>query len=159
MRHAAPMHDVGKIAIPDSVLLKPGGLDEAEWDVMRSHAALGAQLLSRSLSPLLQLGEIIAETHHERWDGAGYPNGLAGEAIPIEGRICAVVDFYDAVSMERPYRRAVPPQKVLEMMQQRSGTHFDPDVLKVFLEIQSDIAHIHAHERPHEIVDTSAAFD
>jgi putative two-component system response regulator len=147
MRHAAPMHDVGKIAIPDSVLLKPAGLDEAEWEVMRSHAALGAQLLSRSPSPLLQLGETIARTHHERWDGTGYPHGVGGEDIPIEGRICAVVDFYDAVTMERPYRKGVPAQEVLQMMEQRSGTHFDPRVLKAFFKIQIDIAHIHQHGR------------
>ncbi|MEX2466386.1 MAG: HD domain-containing phosphohydrolase [Gemmatimonadota bacterium] len=147
MRHAAPMHDVGKIAIPDSVLLKPAALDEAEWAVMRSHATLGAQLLSRSPSPLLQLGETIARTHHERWDGSGYPQGLQGENIPVEGRICAVVDFYDAVTMKRPYRPAVPRKEVLQMMAQRSGEHFDPDILKTFVAIQDEVVHVYEQGR------------
>ncbi len=139
--HAAPMHDVGKIAIPDRVLLKAGELDEHEWTIMRSHTTTGARLLSNSPSPILQLGETIALTHHERWDGTGYPHRLQRDEIPLEGRICAVVDFFDALTMDRPYRSAFPVPKVLEMMQEQSSRHFDPDVLEAFMGSLPDIEH------------------
>jgi putative two-component system response regulator len=132
VRHAAPLHDVGKLGIPDEVLLKPGKLDAAEWAVMRTHAELGARILSDSESPVIQMGQTIARSHHERWDGSGYPNGIAGEAIPIEARICAIVDVFDALTMDRPYRRAVDPETVLEMMKKDSGSHFDPQLLDAF---------------------------
>jgi len=142
VRHAAPLHDVGKLGIPDEVLLKPGKLDDAEWVVMRSHAALGARILSDSESPVLQMGQSIARSHHERWDGSGYPDGLAGEEIPLEARICAVVDVFDALTMDRPYRRAVDPSTVLEMMRKDSGKHFDPALLDAFFSRMSDIHEI-----------------
>jgi putative two-component system response regulator len=144
LRHAAPMHDVGKLAIPDHILLKPGKLDEAEWEVMRTHTTKGAELLAGSPSPLLQLGERIALTHHERWDGTGYPNGLRGEDIPIEGRLCAVVDFFDALTMQRPYRKAVPVGEVYRMMDEASGSHFDPYVHKTFTQQRAKIAEVRA---------------
>ncbi len=108
LRHASALHDVGKIGIPDNVLLKPGGLDPDEWRIMQSHTAKGAEILAGSTSPLIQMAEAIARTHHERWDGTGYPNGLAGEDIPLEGRICAICDVYDALGSKRPYKEAWP---------------------------------------------------
>ena len=142
LRHAAPMHDVGKLGIPDSILLKPGALTEDEWVVMRSHTTLGAELLSGSASPLLELGREIALSHHEHWDGTGYPEGLSRDAIPLSARVCAVVDFFDAVSMDRPYRPALSPDVVMGMMSERSGTHFDPRVLEAFMEHRVDMERI-----------------
>lgn len=139
LRHAATMHDVGKIATPDRVLLKPGKLDDDEWVVMQSHASVGGDMLAGSMSPELQMGEMIARTHHEKWDGSGYPAALAGDAIPVESRICAIVDFYDALTMDRPYRAAVPFDEVLEIMRGMGGTHFDPDLLDTFFEVFDDI--------------------
>lgn len=142
VRHAAPMHDVGKLGIPDQILLKPGRLDAAEWDVMRTHTTLGADLLAGSGSEVLQMGERIARSHHERWDGSGYPEGRAGEEIPIEARICSIVDFFDATTMDRPYRKAIPMDEVLGMMREGEGTHFDPDLLGLFFDHLDDLREI-----------------
>lgn len=144
VRHAAPLHDVGKLGIPDHVLLKPGKLDASEWAVMRTHTTLGSELLEGSDSNVIQMGQTIARSHHERWDGSGYPEGLSGAQIPVEARICSVVDFFDALTMDRPYRRAVPTKVVLEMMKEQSGKHFDPDVLSVFFANLSKITEIRA---------------
>jgi putative two-component system response regulator len=133
IRHAAPMHDVGKIGIPDAVLLKRGELDDVEIAVMRAHTRIGAELLSGSDSEVIQMGERIALCHHERWDGAGYPQGMSGEAIPVEARICAIVDFYDASTMPRPYRRARPAHEVIAQMTEDAGAHFDPALIDSFL--------------------------
>jgi len=132
--HAAPLHDVGKLGIPDHVLLKPGKLDDREWTVMRTHTTLGSEILAGSDSSVIQMGQTIARSHHERWDGSGYPQGLAGTDIPLEARICAVVDFFDALTMDRPYRRALDTDVVLGMMREEAGAHFDPDVLDVFFD-------------------------
>jgi putative two-component system response regulator len=145
--HAAPMHDVGKLGVPDSVLLKPGALDEREWEQMRAHPTMGAEILSGSTSPVIQLGAKIALTHHEKWDGSGYPHGLAGDAIPLEGRICSVVDYFDALTMDRPYRAALPRAQVLHMMREASGRHFDPKVLETFFAVIDDVATIQANHR------------
>jgi putative two-component system response regulator len=134
VRHAAPLHDVGKLGIPDHVLLKPGRLDDREWTVMRTHTTLGSQILAGSDSSVIQMGQTIAHSHHERWDGSGYPDGLAGTDIPLEARICAVVDYFDALTMDRPYREAMDTDVVLGMMRDQSGQHFDPDVLGVFFD-------------------------
>jgi putative two-component system response regulator len=147
IRHAAPMHDVGKLGVPDRVLLKPGKLDDAEWTLMRAHTTMGGQILSGSSAPVLQLGEKIALSHHEKWDGTGYPNGLRGEAIPFEGRICAVVDFFDALTMDRPYRKAVPNDEVIDMMKSMAEAHFDRGVLEAFLKSLGDIVDIQATHR------------
>jgi PAS domain S-box-containing protein len=130
---AAPLHDVGKIAIPDQLLLKPGALTAEEFDEMKRHTVLGAELLAGSASTVLQLGEQIALTHHERWDGSGYPKGLAGEAILIAGRIVAVVDAFDAMTNDRPYRAAFKTGDALAEIERCSGHHFDPDVAAAFL--------------------------
>ncbi len=132
LRHAAPMHDVGKIGIPDSILLKEGPLTKEEREVMQGHTLIGSQLLAGSNSELLRAGELIALTHHEKWDGTGYPHGLAGEAIPRWGRICALVDVFDALTSHRPYRRALSNAQALEILREGRGNHFDPDLLDAF---------------------------
>lgn len=134
IERAAPLHDVGKIAIPDQILLKPGPLDEREWEIMRSHTTIGARLLESSHSSLLEFARDIALTHHERWDGNGYPQKLAGERIPLAGRIVAVADFYDALSHDRPYRRHFEHAEVLAIIEKERGKHFDPDILDAFLQ-------------------------
>lgn len=132
--NASPMHDVGKIGIPDEVLLKPGKLEDDEWEIMRRHTTYGARILNGSPSELLQVGEVIAISHHEKWDGSGYPNGLKGEDIPLRGRICAVADVFDALTSKRPYKKAFPNEKAWEILREGRGTHFDPKVLDVFFE-------------------------
>ena len=144
IRHAAPMHDVGKIGIPDTILLKPGKLDVEEMTIMRSHTIIGAQILAGSRSEVIQMGERIALAHHERWDGRGYQNGITGEEIPLEARICAVVDVFDAISVDRPYRKAIPHDTVIDMMLEESGKHFDPDVLDAFMNSLEEIKEIQA---------------
>jgi PAS domain S-box-containing protein/putative nucleotidyltransferase with HDIG domain len=137
LRQAAPLHDVGKIGIPDSVLLKPGKLTPAEFDVIKSHTTLGARLLTGSGSPVLQMGTVIAESHHERWDGSGYPHGLAGEQIPLVGRIVAVADVFDALTHERPYKTAWSVDRAIEELKSGAGRQFDPRVVSAFLETRS----------------------
>ena len=132
---AAPLHDIGKIAIPDSVLLKPGKLTNDEFDLMKTHAATGAALLSQSRSPLMQRAEVIARTHHERFDGSGYPMKLAGENIPIEGRIAAVIDVFDALTHERPYKAAWTIEAAVAEICKCAGAHFDPRVVAAFREL------------------------
>jgi cyclic di-GMP phosphodiesterase len=132
LRHASPLHDVGKIGIPDAVLLKASRLDAAEWEIMKQHTTIGASILHGSPSEVLQMGETIALSHHERWDGAGYPQGLAEDAIPLVGRICAVADVFDALTTDRAYRPASTNTVVYEMMAAERGKHFEPRVLDVF---------------------------
>jgi putative two-component system response regulator len=142
--HAAPMHDVGKLGIPDNILLKAGPLTDDERRIMNTHTTIGAQILAGSTSPVIQMGERVALAHHEKWDGNGYPNRLAREEIPIEARICSVVDFYDALTMDRPYRKAVPGDEVVKMILSQVGTHFDPSVVEIFVDVRSDIEEIRA---------------
>lgn len=161
---AAPLHDMGKIGIPDAVLLKPGKLDETEFEIMRKHAeygcdivstinrdgwqdyishtSLGADLMCRDGSPLLRAASIIALTHHERWDGTGYPRRLKGEEIPIEGRITAVADVFDALSSKRPYKPALPWDECFRVMEENRGKHFDPRVLDAFMARRDEIMRI-----------------
>ena len=127
------MHDVGKIGTPDAVLLNPRKLDAEEWEIMKKHTVIGARILHGSPSPVLLAGEAIALSHHERWDGSGYPTGVSGEDIPLAGRICAVADVFDALSSNRHYRDALPNETVWEMIEAERGHHFDPCVLDVFL--------------------------
>jgi CHASE2 domain-containing sensor protein len=133
LRHAAVLHDVGKIGVPDRVLLKPGPLDGEEWRIMRTHAEIGASMLSGSPSPLVRLGEEIARTHHERWDGSGYPAGLRGEDIPIAGRICAICDVFDALRSRRPYKAPWTLEEALAEITRQRGRHFDPHLVDLFL--------------------------
>lgn len=124
--HAAPMHDIGKIGIPDSIMLKPGKLTEEEFAIMKKHPEIGAEILGEADSQLIALAKVVALTHHEKWDGSGYPKGLAGEDIPIEGRIVALADVFDALTSKRPYKDAWSVESSLEYIEKQSGIHFDP---------------------------------
>ena len=135
LRLAARLHDIGKVAIPDSILLKPGPLDDAEFEVMKTHTTVGARILSGSSSPLLRLAEEVALNHHERWDGAGYPNGLVGEDIPMSGRLCAVADVFDALTHDRPYKKAWTTADAVDFIRSESGTRFDPRVVDAFVRV------------------------
>ncbi|MBH9575471.1 HD-GYP domain-containing protein [Inhella proteolytica] len=133
LRQAAPMHDIGKIGVPDQVLKKPGPLTAEERVVMNGHARIGAEILGRSRIPLFQLAAEVALSHHERWDGSGYPDGLRAEEIPLCGRIVAVVDFFDALTMDRCYRPALGVEEAARMLHAQSGRAFDPRVVRAFL--------------------------
>jgi cyclic di-GMP phosphodiesterase len=134
IRLASQLHDVGKVAVPDSILLKRGKLTGEEFEVIKSHAETGFQMLSGSSSEVVQLGALIARTHHERWDGKGYPRGLAGEDIPPEGRIAAVADVFDALTSDRVYRSALPVGSAIELMYEERGAHFDPELFDAFVQ-------------------------
>lgn len=138
MRFAAPLHDVGKIAIPDSILLKEGPLSDDEFDLMKQHTTIGAQILAGGGSPLLRACEEIAATHHERWNGRGYPAGLAGEAIPLSGRVTALADVFDALTQRRPYKEAWSVEAAVEEIARERGAHFDPAVVDVFMGLSHD---------------------
>jgi putative two-component system response regulator len=131
IRHAAPLHDIGKIGIADSILLKPGRLRPDELAVMQTHTLIGSQILAGSRSRLLQMGEIIARTHHERWDGRGYPVGLAGADIPLAGRLTAVADVFDALNFSRPYKEAWPLDAALAEMELSAGRQLDPELVRI----------------------------
>lgn len=147
--NASPMHDVGKIGIPDQILLKPGKLNAEEWDIMKTHAQIGADLLAGDDSDLLTMAHDIALTHHEKWDGSGYPNGLEGEAIPLVGRIVALADVFDALTSERPYKRAWPVERAVELIGEESGRHFDPALAQRFLAVLPEIlAIMRQHAEP-----------
>jgi putative two-component system response regulator len=133
IRQTAPLHDVGKIGIPDAVLLKPGRLTPEELAVIQTHTTIGARILAGARSPLVAMAATIARSHHERWDGSGYPDRVAGTSIPIEARIVAVVDVFDALSHDRPYRKAWLPEKVRSHLEDGRGSHFDPELVDVFL--------------------------
>ena len=141
---AAPMHDTGKIGIPDSVLKKPGKLDAAEWVVMKKHSRIGHDILAKSKAPVFHMAAEIALRHHERWDGTGYPDGLAGDAIPESARIIAVADVFDALSMKRPYKDAWPLDKVVATLRESSGNHFEPRMVDSFIGILPQILEIQA---------------
>lgn len=130
--YASRMHDIGKLGIPDNILKKPGPLTPDEREVMNRHPELGWALLADADNPLFQLAAEVALTHHERWDGSGYPGGMAGEAIPLSGRIVAVADFFDALTMDRVYRPAFSDERALAMLGEASGHHFDPRVVTAF---------------------------
>jgi putative two-component system response regulator len=140
--YAAPMHDIGKIGVPDRILLKPGPLDADEWKVMKLHTTIGGKILSNSDSHVIKMAEQIALTHHEKWDGSGYPDGLKGSQIPLWGRISAIVDVFDALTNDRPYKKAFPIDESLEILKKSTGTHFDPEVSEAFFSIQKEILSI-----------------
>lgn len=139
IRLASPMHDIGKIAVADNILRKPGRLEPQEMVEMQRHPHIGFAMLSDSESDLLRLGADIALTHHEKWDGSGYPNGLAGEAIPVEGRIVGLADVFDALTSERPYKRAFDFDEAVEVLQQERGRHFDPVVVDTFIDLTEEM--------------------
>jgi putative two-component system response regulator len=133
IRLAAQMHDVGKVGVPKRILFKPGRLSRAEFDVVKTHAERGVEILGGCDAGLVWTAAVIAGTHHERWDGAGYPNGLAGHQIPIEGRIAAVADVFDALMSRRVYKPAYPIEQTLAVLSAGRGSHFDGDLVDVFL--------------------------
>ncbi|WP_024930285.1 two-component system response regulator [Methylophilus sp. OH31] len=137
--HAAPMHDIGKIGIPDHVLLKPGKLNNEELELMRKHPEMGAKILDNSTSPLIKLAHSVALYHHEKWDGSGYPFGLKGEAIPVEARIVAVADVFDALLNKRPYKEAWPVEDAIAEIEANRGKHFDPAVVDAMLQCLPDL--------------------
>lgn len=145
MRDAAPLHDLGKIGVPDAVLGKPTALSPEEWDVMRRHTTIGYELLRDQASPVLQLGAEIALSHHERWDGTGYPLGLRGADIPMSGRIVALADVFDALTTVRPYKPAWLVERAVDQIVADSGTHFDPDVVSAFTSSMDRLLSIKAH--------------
>ena len=141
------MHDVGKIGIPDRILLKPGKLEPEEWRIMRMHAEIGASILSGADSDLLRMAEAIALTHHEKWDGTGYPRGLRGEEIPLAGRIASIVDVFDALCSKRPYKDPFPGETSLAVIRGEAGKHFDPAVVDAFFAVQPEIVEARAQFR------------
>jgi HD-GYP domain-containing protein (c-di-GMP phosphodiesterase class II) len=152
LRHASAMHDVGKIAIPDSILRKPGPLDDDEREIMQRHTTIGAELLAGSRSPVVQMGEVIARTHHERWDGGGYPAGLAGDDIPLAGRICAVCDVFDALLSVRPYKPAWTLADTLREIERERGRHFDPRLAGLLIDMvrQDEVGFVLTTSTPSE---------
>ncbi|MEI8208858.1 MAG: response regulator [Methylococcales bacterium] len=141
---AAPMHDTGKIGIPDLILKKPGKLEPEEWEVMKTHSIIGYDILSKSKAPIFQMAAEIALCHHERWDGSGYPDGLAGELIPESARIVALADVFDALTMKRPYKGAWSLTQALEIIQEGAGSHFEPRLVEQFMFILPQILEIQA---------------
>jgi putative two-component system response regulator len=132
--HAAPMHDVGKIGIPDAILRKPGKLDADEWSVMREHSRIGAKIIGEHPGGLLKMAHNIALYHHEKWDGSGYPHGLRGEAIPLEARIVAIADVFDALTSERPYKKAWSVEEAVALIRSEAGRHFEPRLVELFID-------------------------
>lgn len=143
IRTASPMHDIGKIGTPDQVLLKPGKFTQEEFDVIAQHAEIGYRILSGSDAELLKVAAVIAYTHHERFDGTGYPRGLKGEAIPIEGRIASIADAFDALTTQRVYKPAFEISHAIELMLKHRGEHFDPELLDVFVASADDLTRIY----------------
>lgn len=137
--YAAPMHDIGKIGIPDKILLKPAKLDPEEWEIMKQHAIIGGKILEGSRAGFIALGEIVALTHHEKWNGSGYPKGLKGKNIPLVGRIVAIADVFDALTSKRPYKEPFSVEKSFGIIREGRGSHFDPDVVDAFFASENDI--------------------
>ena len=137
--NASPMHDIGKIGIPDDILLKPGPLDPKEWKIMQTHTTIGAQIIGDHDSRLLELAKRIAVGHHERWDGKGYPNGIGGTDIPLPCRIVTVCDVFDALTTQRPYKKAWPVEEAISFIRKNKGTMFEPALIDAFLDIMPKI--------------------
>jgi len=152
--NASPMHDIGKIGIPDSVLMKPGKLDPDEWEIMKTHVDIGVEILSGSNSDLMNMAAEVAQNHHEKWDGSGYPKGLAGEDIPLAGRVVAVADVFDALTTERPYKNAWPVEEAVQFLKEQSGKHFDPRLVERFIAILPEILKIRTQYA--EVIEESA---
>ena len=149
IKHASPMHDVGKIGIPDRILLKPGKLEGEDWEIMKNHTLVGANILSGAKSELVQVASNIARTHHEKWDGSGYPNGLKGEEIPLYTRIVSVCDVFDALVSRRPYKKAWSKESAMEFVKGQSGLSFDPRVVECFESVLPEILKINKEYPDH----------
>jgi len=143
LEYASPMHDIGKIGIPDAILLKPGRLTPEELEVMKKHTTIGHDILAKSSSPYLQMAASIALSHHERWDGTGYPHGLAGERIPVESRIVAIADTFDALTTDRPYKEAWPLERSFDYIRENAGRQFDPACVEAFFDASERIESIY----------------
>ena len=144
IEYAAPLHDIGKIGIPDHILLKPDKFDSFEWELMKSHTVIGHSILSNSQSRYIQMGAVIALNHHEKFDGTGYPSRLSGRQIPFVARIVSVADVYDALVSNRPYKKGWPPEKAFEFLLEQSGKHFDPECVNAFLNRIEEIKRVQA---------------
>jgi len=142
LRLAAPMHDIGKIGVPDSILLKKGPLTETEFEIIKTHTTIGGQILGDSDIPMLQIAHDIALYHHEKWNGTGYPSGIAGNMIPESARIVAIVDVFDALSHDRVYKKALPEKEVIKIMKKEKGTHFDPRFFDLFIKTLPELMDI-----------------
>jgi response regulator RpfG family c-di-GMP phosphodiesterase len=134
LKQASPMHDIGKVAIPDAILNKPGRFDENEREIMNTHAMLGYEMLKHSKRPILKAAAIVAKEHHEKWDGTGYPNGIKGENIHIYGRITALADVFDALGSDRVYKKAWDDERIFSLFKEERGKHFDPKLVDIFFE-------------------------
>jgi putative two-component system response regulator len=148
---AAPLHDIGKLGTPDNILLKPGKLTTEEFVIMKQHTVIGGKILSNSNSPILQVGALIAMSHHEKFDGSGYPAGTKGKDIPLYGRIVAVADVFDALTSERPYKKAWELERATTLIRESSGGHFDPDVVEAFFAVLPQILEIKARYRDSDL--------
>lgn len=153
LRYASPLHDIGKLGIPDAILLKPGALTKEEWEIMKEHTLIGANILKDSKIKYLKAAEKIALYHHERWDGSGYPEGLKGEKIPLFARITAIADVFDALTTDRPYRKALSVEEAFTIIEEGKGKHFDPELVNIFFKIKEEILTIRElfkdEEEPH----------
>jgi putative two-component system response regulator len=149
--HASPFHDIGKVGIPDRVLLKPGRLDEDEFEIMKTHSIIGYDILKNATSKYLVAGGRIALTHHEKYDGTGYPKGLVAQDIPIEGRIVAVADVFDALTSKRPYKEPWSFERAIGLLQEESGKHFDPKIVDIFIKNIEQVKEIHDRYQEEEI--------
>ncbi len=139
LMNAAPMHDVGKIGIPDDILKKPGKLTAEEFEIMKGHSRIGVEMIGDDDSELLKLASVVALTHHEKWNGTGYPNQLAGEDIPLSGRIVAIADVFDALTSERPYKKAWSVEDSIALLEKESGHHFDPNLIPLFIKVMPEV--------------------
>jgi len=156
--NAAPMHDIGKIGIPDKILLKQGKFEPDEWEIMKTHTLIGADILAGDNSEVMKMAQSIALTHHEKWDGTGYPSGLAGEDIPLVGRITAIADVFDALTSERPYKCAWPISNAIAYITDNAGSHFDPDLATKFLGMMPQIQRIiDEYSDPADLIDQQQA--
>lgn len=149
--NAAPMHDVGKIGIPDSILLKPGPLTPEEWAIMKRHPVIGAEIIGSETNELLRMSSEIALCHHEKWDGSGYPNGLKGAEIPLSARIVAIADVFDALTTERPYKSAWTVEAAVNLVTENAGRHFDPELVQIFLSVLPEILEIRQEHAEHPL--------
>lgn len=159
IRYAAPMHDVGKIGIPDNILLNPGKLTKEEFEIMKTHTIIGAKLLANSKAGILKVAEQIAQYHHERWDGLGYPYGLSGEDIPLAGRIVGLLDVFDALISKRPYKDPYPVEIVLDIIKKERGKHFDPDMVDILLDDIDELLRIRTAMSPEKIANGISRHD
>ncbi len=154
IKYSSPLHDIGKLGIPDSILLKPSSLNEDEWEIMKSHTVIGAKILQGSKIKYLKAAEKVALYHHERWDGTGYPYGLKKNKIPLLARIISIADVFDALTTDRPYRKALDVKTAFKIIKKEAGSHFDPELVNIFLKIKDTIVEIRNHFKDEDLSPT-----